>query len=100
ELPVGSAEIFKPCLDPLFALHDFIGEIVRIDVDAYRADNTEILSQNRDGRALELARANIQLVVQFIFVQELALLQIDQQVGRAIAQMPASDVIFQHNEGM
>src|SRR5438552_15018870 len=74
QLHVGSAEIFEPCFDPLFTLHHFFGEIICIDVDANRADNAEVLSQNRNGSALEPARANLELVVQLVLVLELTLL--------------------------
>src|SRR5438874_10386149 len=64
ELPVNSAEILEPCFDPFFTLHHLVSEIVCIDVDANRPDDAEILSQNRNGSALEPARADSQFVVQ------------------------------------
>ena len=47
---------------------------------------------------LNLRRPDVELVVEFVFVCQLPLLQVNQQVRRAIAQMAASDIIFEHNK--
>ena len=98
ELPVNSAEILEPCFDPFFALHHLVGEIVCIDVDANRADNTEFFPHNWDGGAFEFSAPDVELVVEFLFVCQLPLFQVNQQIRRAIAQMASSDIIFEHNK--
>src|SRR5438552_17142734 len=65
ELPVNSAEILEPCFDPFFALHHLVSEIVCIDVDADRADDTEFFPHNWDGGAFEFSAPDVELVVEF-----------------------------------
>ncbi len=74
ELHFGAAEILEERFDAFLALYHFVGEIVYIDIDADRAHDAEFLVINRDGRAFEFSRSDIQLIVQLVFVLELALL--------------------------
>jgi hypothetical protein len=85
DLHIDAAEVFKPRFNLFRTLHYFGGQIIDVDVDADRADDSEFLPYNRYGRALKFTRTNVELVVQFIFVEQLPLLQIDQQIGRAVA---------------
>src|SRR4029450_355287 len=65
---------------------------------ADRANDPEFLARNWDRRAFEFSRAHIQLVIQFLFIEKLALFQIDQQIGRAIAQVTASHIVLQNDQ--
>ena len=71
---VDSAKIPEPCFNPLFALHHFFSEVICIDIDTNGADDPEFLAQNRNSGALELPRANVELIVQLVLVQKLTLL--------------------------
>ena len=97
-LHIGTTKIFEPRFDPFFTLNHFFSEIVGVDVNANRTDNSKFLSHNGNGRALELPRTNTQLIVQLVLLQELTLLQIDQQIGGAVAQMPTGHIVFQDDE--
>ena len=55
QLHVGPANIFEERFDVLLVLHYVIGQIVYIDIDADRADDSELLPINRDGRALKFS---------------------------------------------
>ena len=68
QLHVGTAKVCEPVLDALPIFQDFLGDIVRIYVDADRADDPKFLSLNRNRCAFESARGDVQLVVQFVFV--------------------------------
>ena len=98
QLPIDSAKIFEPRFDPFFALHHLVSEIICIDVDANRADNTEFFPHNWDGSAFEFSAPDVELVVEFVFVCQLPLFQVNQQIRRAIAQMAPGDIIFEHNK--
>jgi len=69
ELHVGSKKILKPCFDALSILQHFFGDVISIDVDANRTDDSKFLPLNRNRSAFEFSGANIQLVVQLVLVQ-------------------------------
>ena len=48
QLHVAAKEILKPGFDPLSILQHFLGDVVRIDVDADPANYSEILAFNGD----------------------------------------------------
>lgn len=98
ELHVGSAESLEEVLHLLGIVHHFFGEIIRVDVDADGADDAVFFPDDRHRRALELSGADVQLVIELIFVRDLALLQVDDQVRGAIAQISAGDIVLQHDE--
>ena len=76
-------------------------EIVYIDIDADGAHDSEFLVINRDGRAFKSPRPDIEQTVEaYLRSRSSALLQIDQQIGRAVTQMSAGDIVLQTNEGM
>ena len=85
ELHVRPEKVLEPGFDPLSIFQHFLCDVVRVDVDADRADDSKVLALDRNGCALEFSGADIELVVEFIFVQQLALFQIDQETGRPIA---------------
>ena len=84
ELHLGAAEGLEEVLHLLGVVHHFFGEIIGIDVDADGADDTVFFPDDRDRGALELSGADVQLVIELIFVRDLALLQVDDQVCGAI----------------
>ena len=98
ELHLGAAKGFEEILHLLRVVHDFFGKIIGVDVDADGADDAVFFPDNRDRGAFELSGADVQLVIELIFVRNLALLQIDDQVRGAVAQVPAGDVVLQHDE--
>src|SRR5262249_1023890 len=79
ELHVGSKKILKPCFDALSILQHFFGDVISIDVDANRPDDSEFLSFDGDCGAFEFSRTDVQLVVQLVLVQKLATFQVNQQ---------------------
>ena len=98
ELHVCSKKIFKPRLDALSILEHFFRDVIGVDVNANGANDSEFFSLNRNGGAFEFSRADVQLVVQLVLIHELATFQIDQQIGCAIAQVPAGHIIFERNQ--
>src|SRR6266481_9926815 len=87
ELHLGAKEVLEPSFDPLSILQHFLRDVIGVNVDANRADDSEFLSFDRNRRAFEFSRADLQLVVQLVLVQELATFQIYQQICGAVAQM-------------
>src|SRR5437763_14915657 len=85
ELHLGPKEVLEPSFDPLSILQHFLGDVISVNVDANRADDSEFLSFDRNRRALEFSRADVQLVVQLILVQELPTFQIYQQISCTVA---------------
>ena len=85
ELHVGSKKVLKPSFDPLSILKHFLGDVISVDVDANRANDSEFLSFDRNRGAFEFSRADVQLVVQLVLVQELPTFQIDQQICCTVA---------------
>jgi len=77
-------------------LQDFVCDVVRVDVYADRADDTEFFPHNWDGGAFEFQAPDVELVVEFVLVCQLPLFQVNQQIRRAIAQMATGDIIFEH----
>jgi hypothetical protein len=75
----------EPSFDPLSILKHFLGHVIRVDVYANRANDSEFLSFDRNRRAFEFSRADVQLVVQLVLIQELATFQINQQICCAVA---------------
>ena len=68
ELHVGAKKVLEPRFDSLSIFQDFLADVIRVDVDADRADDSEFLSLNRDRRAFEFSRAEVQFVIQFVLV--------------------------------
>ena len=77
---VSAAKRLEEGFDALFILHHVISQIVDVDIDADRAHDTELLAINGDGCAFEFPRPDIEFVIEFIFILNLALLEIDQQL--------------------
>src|SRR5207249_8063977 len=100
ELHVGSKKVLEPCFNSLSISQHFLGDVIGVDVDTDRANDSKLLSFNWDRRAFEFSRSDVQLVIQFVFVKELTLLKIDQQIRRAVAQVPAGRIVFQYDERM
>jgi hypothetical protein len=98
ELHVGSKKILEPRLDALSILKHFLGDVIRVDVYANRANDSEFLSFDRDRGAFEFSRADVQLVIQFVFVQELPALEVNEQIRGAVAQMPPGHIVFKNNQ--
>src|SRR5262249_33379857 len=94
ELDIGPQKVLKPSFDSLLIFKHFFGEVISIDVNANRANDAEFLPFDRDRRAFEFSCADVQLVVQLVFIQELTTFQINQQICCAVAQVPASHVVF------
>src|SRR5437016_4398901 len=90
--------MLEPGFDPLPIFQDFFSGVVRVDVDADRADDPEVLALDWDRRAFEFTAANVELVVQFVFV--FSAFEINQQIRSAVAQTPPGHVVFQGNERM
>src|SRR5438132_6802182 len=97
---VGPEKVLEPSLDALSIFQYFFGDVVHIDVDTDRADDSKVPALNRNGSAFEFAPANVEFVIQFVFVSELALFQINQEAGRAIAQMPAGHIVLERDQRM
>src|SRR2546421_6108133 len=74
--------------------------MVRIDVDADPADNSELLALDRYACAFEFSRADIQLVIQFVLVQKLPTFEVDQEIGGSVTQMSTGDIVFERNQRM
>src|ERR1700757_348068 len=100
ELHVGPKEILEPCLNSLSISEHFLGDIIGVDVDTDRANDSKLFSFNWDRRAFEFSRADVQLVIQFVLVKELTLLKIDQKIRRPVAQVSAGRIVFQHDQRM
>ena len=98
ELHVGSKEVLEPSFDPLSILKHFLGHVIRVDVDANRANDSELRSFDRDRGAFEFSRADVQFVIQFVFVQELPVLEVDKQIRGAVAQMPPGHIVFKNDQ--
>src|SRR5436305_8267567 len=63
ELHIDAAEGLEKLTRPCRILCNFFSKIIGIDVDADRPHYAVFFANNRDGRALESARAEMQLVV-------------------------------------
>ena len=98
ELHLGAAEGFEEVLHLLGVVHHFFRQIVRVDVDADGPDDAVLFPDDRYRGALELSGADVQLVIELIFVRDLALFQVDDQVRGAIAQVAAGDIVLEHDE--
>jgi hypothetical protein len=85
ELHIGAKKVLEPGFDALLIFQDFFGDVIRVDINADRTNDSELLSLNGNGRAFEFSRAEVQLVIQFVFVEKLAALEINQQVRCAVA---------------
>src|SRR5260370_21707724 len=94
ELRVGEKKVSKPRFDSLLVSQHVLGDVIGVDVDANRANDSKFLSFDWDRRAFEFSRANVQLVIQFFFVKKLAAFEVDEQVRCAVAQMPSGNIIF------
>src|ERR1051326_8576242 len=94
ELHVRSAKVCEPHFDSLAIFQHLLGDVVRVDIDADCAHDAEFLSFNRDRRAFEFSGADVELVVQFVLVEQLPTFEINLQIGGAIAQMPPGYIIF------
>lgn len=92
KLHVGAAKGLKEIPHLLRVVHHFLGEVIRIDVEADGADDAVFLPDDRDRGAFELPGADIQLAIELIFVRDLPFLQIDDQVRGAVAQVAAGDI--------
>src|SRR6266481_6631651 len=77
-----------------------LGNVISVDVDADRANDSKFFSFDWDRRAFEFSRTDVQLVIQFVFIQELAAFEINQQVCCAITQVPPSNIVFERNKGV
>ena len=100
ELHVGPKKVLEPRLNSLSILQHFLGDVIGVDVDTDRANDSKFLSFDGDRRTFEFSRANFQLIIQFFLVKKLTLLKIDQQIRRAVAQVPAGRIVFQYDERM
>ena len=98
ELHVGVQKVLEPGFDPLSILKHFLGDVIRVDVYANRANDSEFLSFDRDRGAFEFSRADVQFVIQFVFVQELPALEVNEQIRGAVAQMPPGHIVFKDNQ--
>ena len=85
EVHLGTKEVLEPSFDPLSILQHFLRDVISVNVDANRADDSEFLSFDRNRRAFEFSRADVQLVVQLVLVEELAAFQIYQQICCTVA---------------
>jgi hypothetical protein len=98
KLHVRAKKVLEPRFDALSIFQDFFSDVISIDIYANRTYNSEFFSFDRDRGAFEFSRADVQLVVQLFLVQELAAFQINQQVCRAVAQMPPRHVVFKNDQ--
>ena len=74
ELHVSAQKVLEPRFDALSIFQHFLGDVISIDVYANRTYNSEFFSFDWDRGAFEFSRADVQLVVQLVLVQELAAL--------------------------
>src|SRR3981081_2790537 len=72
ELHVGAAKVLKEAFDALLAAHYLIGQIIYIEVDADRADDSKFRPEDRDRGALDFSRSCIQVVVELVLVLKVA----------------------------
>src|SRR6266436_7155284 len=72
ELHVGAKKVLEPRFDALPIFQHLFGDVISVDIDADRANDSEFLSLDRDRCAFEFSRADVQLVIQFLFVEKLA----------------------------
>ena len=63
ELHVGSKKVLEPRLDSLSILQHFLADVIGIDINTNRADDSEFFSFDRDRGAFEFSSADVQLVV-------------------------------------
>ncbi len=88
----------EPRFDSLPVFQHLLADVIGVDIDADRANNSEFLSFDRDGRAFEFSRADVQLVIHFVFVKELPAFEVNEQVRCAITQMPSGNIVFERDE--
>ena len=98
ELHLGAQEVLEPSFDPLSILQHLLGDVISVNVDANRANDSEFLSFNRDRGAFEFSRADVQFIIQFLFVQELPALEVNEQIRGAVAQMPPGHIVFKNDQ--
>ena len=72
ELHIGAKKVLEPRFDALSIFQHFLGDVITVDIDADRAHDPKFLALDWDCRAFEFSGADVQLVVQFVLVQELA----------------------------
>src|SRR5947208_16759149 len=66
ELHLGAKEVLEPSFDPLSILQHFLRDVISVNVDANRADDSEFFSLDRNRRAFEFSRADVQFIVQLV----------------------------------
>src|SRR5262245_47506504 len=55
--------------NPIGGGEDMVLDVVDVDIDADRADNAKLLSQDGDCRAFEFPRADVQLIIELVLAQ-------------------------------
>ena len=78
-------EILEPGFDSLPIFQHFLGDVIGVDVDADCANDSKLLSLNGNRGAFEFSRTDVQLIIQFVFVQELTAFEVDQQICCTVA---------------
>ena len=63
-----------------------------------QTNDSKFLSFDRDRRAFEFPVSEVQIIIQFVFVQELPAFEINQEIRCAVAQMPAGNIVFERNK--
>src|SRR5437016_11434375 len=91
-------KILEPRFNTLSVAQYPLGDVISVDVDADRANDSKFLSFDWDRCAFEFSRADVQLVIQFLFVEELPAFEINQQIRCAVPQMPARNIVFESDE--
>ena len=61
ELHVGAQKVLEPRFDALLIFQHFVADVIGVDVNADRANDSEFLSFDRDSGAFEFSSADVQL---------------------------------------
>src|SRR5882724_1647245 len=100
ELHVDTKKVLEPRFDSLSILQHFFADVISIDVNTDRAYDSKFLSLDWNRGAFEFSYANIQIVIQFVFVEQLAAFEINEQIRCSVTQMPSCHIVFERDEGV
>src|SRR5579862_1360709 len=92
ELHVSPAIISEEVGEALGRRQHLVMDVVDIDIDADCADDTELLPNDRNRRAFEATRADVEFVVELVLPKIYAAHEIDQELGRSHSHDAARDL--------
>ena len=99
EFEVGAKQVVNKSIESGRVSDDRLAHKVRVDVDANRAHEPVVRSENRDCCAFELTRTDVQLVVDFVFAPLSSRLQIKDEIRCAAPnRTPGYRAVFDGDE--